>query len=70
MENSKKQILLSKLPSVDHLIELIKEDKRFKKIPFSISKSAIRNGLENFRKNILSKESVDLSDNTILTAVF
>ncbi len=66
MDNNK-QTLLKKLPGVDHLLEIINRDIRFKQIPLNVCKSSIRYVLSNIRTDILNKN--DLSDNIISDSV-
>jgi L-seryl-tRNA(Ser) seleniumtransferase len=67
MENTK--TLLRKLPGVDYLLQLIKEDTRFKSVPLSVCKSSIRYILESLRTDILNKNKVDINDDIILEAI-
>ena len=69
MDNNKKQNLLRKLPGVDNLLELIKNDLRFKKIPLNVCKSKIRYALESIRMNILNDDEVEVSDKKILATI-
>ena len=69
MGNNNKQNLLRKLPGVDYLLGLIKEDNRFAHIPLNVSKSSIRYVLENIRINIFNNTEVDIVDDTILETI-
>jgi L-seryl-tRNA(Ser) seleniumtransferase len=69
MDNNKKQNLLRKLPGVDNLLELVKKDLRFNKIPLNVVKSKTRDILENIRANILNDDMVEVSDKRILSTI-
>ena len=70
MKNNKNQNLLRKLPGVDYLLELIKNDIRFTTTPLNVKKSSTRYVLDSLRKNILNDNKVDITDDTLLEAIF
>jgi L-seryl-tRNA(Ser) seleniumtransferase len=54
--NSNQQVLLRKLPGVDHLLELTAEDVFFKNIPQAVVVISIRNVIDNRRQAILNDD--------------
>jgi L-seryl-tRNA(Ser) seleniumtransferase len=54
--NSNQQVLLRKLPGVDHLLELTAEDVFFKNIPPAVVVNSIRNVIDNRRQAILNDD--------------
>ncbi|MBU1345041.1 MAG: L-seryl-tRNA(Sec) selenium transferase [Proteobacteria bacterium] len=57
---------LRHLPGVDHLLELAKTDHRFSDIPRSAILDAIRQALDNTRKELLSGIDPSTTDETLL----
>ena len=54
--NSNQQVLLRKLPGVDHLLELTAEDVFFQDIPPAVVANSIRNVIDNKRQAILNDD--------------
>jgi L-seryl-tRNA(Ser) seleniumtransferase len=54
--NSNQQVLLRKLPGVDHLLELTAEDVFFKNIPPAVVVNSIRNVIDDKRQAILNDD--------------
>lgn len=71
--SEKQQNLLRKLPGIDHILELAKEDFFFENIPQSILVGAIRSAVDNLRTLILDeKQGVtdeSLKDSQVLKKV-
>lgn len=53
----KQQALLRKLPGIDHILELLKEEDYLNSVPKSVLVSAIRRVVEQFRTAILKKDT-------------
>jgi len=61
--------LFKQIPGVDHLLEMITTDLRFKEISLTVIKSSIRAVLEKFRKSIRDGNSPDLSRDSVVDHV-
>jgi L-seryl-tRNA(Ser) seleniumtransferase len=70
MSQTDKNQLLRNLPGVDHLLEIVKEDQRFKKIPRKVITESIRSVLDRLRKDILTTNGDSIiNDAQIIDAV-
>ncbi len=65
IEDQRKQ-LLRQLPGVDKLLEIIREELKEEDIPNSVIINAIRNTLDDTRREILTKSSADVAAQTDL----
>ncbi len=69
MNNNNKHSLLKLIPGVDHIMELIENDERFKKLPLTVVKGSIRSVLEQTRNLIIKEGKNKISNASLISEI-